>query len=280
MKKGQSKKRKASVIILLSSSTSEEDEEEGPLVDWRGNRYVAPVISRVRPRRIQTITGIDPGTKNFSLYKYDLVRNEMLVWAWVDLNGLRRSKMTAGDFVKRIDALVTNQPQFFDSDLIVVEKQMVINTKCARMQAFLEKRFIGRCKIADPKTTKANIFELLGPKDSMDLTGHTCQASMSYHAKKIFGIKVGMAVMNAQERAMFELMRKDQSAWKDKIQAYDSKLLQRKNSKIKKVRSVKVRPDDAFDALLITLDEASSITGVNLLQRRMHWRQNKRKVSG
>jgi hypothetical protein len=264
------------VIVLDVSSESEDEENNIQKEDgWWYPTEQHGIPLAITEHRIRTVTGIDPGTKNFSMYQYDIDRDVMRAWIWADINGTRKSKLTSKQVIQRIEILICDHPEYFDSDLIAVEQQMTINTKHFRMQKYLEQRFDSRCKVINPKKTKAYIFELMDKKDALEITGHTSEDSMSYSEKKKFGIRVGEAVMNAKERNMYKLMKKDRSEWKKTIEAYDKKLIAQGRTKAKKTRVIKVRPDDAFDSMLIALVEACMITGVNIIHRRIHWRKRK-----
>jgi len=274
------------VLTIESSSSSEEGDGGGtsgggPAADgwWTDGSPPAASLgctlaAAPAPR---TLTAIDPGTKNFSLYRYDVARDAMMAWTWMDLNGLRRTKLTSKQAIERVEALIADHPSFFDSDVVVVERQMTINVQRFRMQVFLEQRFAGRCRVVDPKATKAALLELLGPADARAITGRAVgDTQMTYAQKKRFGVLVGRALMNASERRMFAVMRRDREAWRDQVVRYDRNLIALGRTKATKPRTVKLRPDDAFETLNLALVEASLATGRNLIQRRIHWRTNKR----
>ena len=276
-RRSSSKTKRMKVVLSVISSDSESEEEYITQKDdgwWYSTRTPEIHLSITEPR-VRTVTGIDPGTKNFSMYKYDIEKNDMAAWIWADINGTRKTKLTSKQVIQRVETLIYDHPEYFDSDLIAVEGQMTINTKHFRMQMYLQKRFGSKCIVIDPKKTKSHIFELVGERDALMITGHTSEDSMSYTEKKKFGIRVGEAVMNANERSMYKLMRKDRLEWKKRVETYDKKLIAQGMTKAKKPRTIKVRPDDAFDSMLIALVEASLISRVNIIHRRIHWRKRK-----
>lgn len=229
-------------------------------------------ITTPTPPRIRTITGIDPGVRNFSLYKYDLATDKMCAWLWVDIMGLRRSKLTSKEIVDRLDEFIKNNPKYFDLDLIVVEKQMVINTKNINMQRYLEKRFEGRCKVVCPKKTFRNLLERMGKDDTQELIGVTLGDSIPRNQKKKIAVKMGKIMMNGDERRMFKIMTHKNKEWAKTVKEYDERMLNSRRT-TKKPRRTKAQPDDVFDAFILTLIEASNILGKNIIYHRIHWRR-------
>lgn len=71
---------------------------------------------------------------------------------------------------------------------------------------------------------------------------------------------------------MFKRMKTENKNWAKRVREHDLSKLER-GLTTKKPRRVKTQPDDAFDALNLTLDEASEVTGNNIIHARIHWRQ-------
>jgi hypothetical protein len=233
----------------------------------------------------RTITGIDPGVRNFSLYRYDILKDSATHWMWVDLKGCQRSKISSAKIVERLCCFMEHYPEAFDSDMIVVERQMKINVSNQAIQDYLEKvfregpqTFVVEC----PKVTKSAILEML-------LSHHICphreiptpsvvnrygfKEEMTKPEKKNAYVRLGKVVMNGKERKMEAALLREKKLIGGEYVKYDKKMIASGRTKAEKPRATKGRPDDPFDSKFIALCKASELTKINIIQKRLLWRQ-------
>src|SRR6056297_2554721 len=110
---------------------------------------------------VKTITTVDPGFKNMSIYKYHIESDSGMAWAWIDLCGIKLSKLSAKELKNRLLKVFREIPVLFDSDLILVEKQNKMSRSCHKIEKTFKKFFGSRCRIVCPKKTKKGVISKL-----------------------------------------------------------------------------------------------------------------------
>ncbi len=213
-----------------------------------------------------TITGVDPAPRNFSVYKYSVSRGQAAAWDWVDFQGVNRSKKTANQVVQQLDYYIDDHPEFFDeADLIVVETQIVIAAKNIRIQKRLMERFPKKCIEADPKTVKAMM--------EMWISMPTAQ----YALKKKTTVELGTLIMTEHEGKLLEIIKRGRKTLSATVKAHDAKLIEQGRTKATKPRRIKTQPADAFDAMMVALCTACELLGRDLVNERLERKEDIRK---
>lgn len=242
--------------------------------------------------KIKTITSVDPGPRNMTVFKYSLEDDESEAMAWIDLQGKNMSKLTSKQLRERLIQVFEEMSWLFDSDVILVEKQNKMSKACHKIQKTYKKYFKGKCKIVCPKKTKAGVLEKMDKVPEY----YTCERTkkrkrymwastttttlgnnnnrpykkvMKYGEKKRASVALGNMLMRGDERSMFSSLKSQRSQLAMQVKQHDEAYIGRKSCNRKRPRRIKTRPDDVFDSMLIALEYASEHTGINYFEKRL-----------
>lgn len=278
------RKRKIVVDLCSSSSSSsqeeEEDEEEHQEQDQQEKFAVLNTIPRQRnpfDNRIldpvnwrkgmyDTITGVDPGSRNFSPCTYSIRDDRILDWDWVDFQGVNKSKRTSKQIIEQLKMYIDTHPTFFEqADLIVVEVQMLINPKNVAIKNYIMERFSHKCIECYPKMVKSVMNKWVSLP--------TAQRNL----KKKTTVEFGKVILNAQEKQLFESLMIGRKMLQNKITEHDKKMIKQGRIKIKRPRRINVLPADVFDAMMIAFCVACELMNQDIVEERLRRMERKRK---
>lgn len=252
------------MINLVSS------EEEGTPHPRKRRRRLDPLKKENWVNgNLDFIVGIDPAPRNFGVCKYSVSRDEITDWDWVDFQGVNKTKPSAQKIVDRLDRYINDNPSFFEeADLIVVEKQIVINAKNIRVQRHLMQRFPAKCIDADPKKIKEVMNQW------------TIMPTASYSKKKKATVQLGMSVITSREQKLLDKLKRRRKDLQAKINEHDRKLIRQGRTKLKNPRKIKTQPVDAFDALMIALCTACELLNRDIVAERIERKQRRETLIG
>lgn len=230
---------------------------------------------------ICTITGVDPGPSNMTVYKYDLEKKTGVAWGWIDLRGRKITKPTSKQLKERLVKTFNEAPWLFDSDVILVEKQNRMSRACHKIEKTFKKHFGDRCEVVCPKKTKKNVLNRLKESHALGKTkkawetkggpGREYSEVMKYMEKKKAAISLGRKMMTGVERLMFSKIKDARKVWGTQIAEYDKKMIESNRTARKSPRKIKTRCDDLFDAMIIALDRVCDLTQTNEFHNRLHF---------
>lgn len=247
---------------MINLVSSEEEEEIKPC---KRRRMVNPLSKENWTNgELDVIVGIDPAPRNFSVCKYSVSKDEITDWDWVDFQGVLKTVPSAQKIVDRLDQYIDDHPEFFaKADLIMVERQIVINAKNIRVQRHLMQRFPRKCFDTDPKKIKSVMDQWMA------------MPTAAYGKKKKTTVDLGMSVITPKEQRLLDELKRGRRDLQARVTEHDKKMISQGRTKLKKPRRIKVQPADAFDALMIALCMACELLDRDIVGKRIERKQRR-----
>jgi len=247
---------------MINLVSSEEEEEIKPC---KRRRTLDPLSKENWTNgKLDVIVGVDPAPRNFSICKYSVSMDEIIDWDWVDFQGVLKTKPSAQKIVDRLDRYIDDHPEFFtEADLIVVERQIVINAKNIRVQKHLMERFPRKCIDADPKKIKSVMDQWMA------------MPTAEYSKKKKTTVDLGISVITPKEQRLLDKLKRGRKDLQTRITEHDKKMISQGRTKLKNPRRIKTQPADAFDALMIALCTACELLDRDIVVKRIERKQRR-----
>jgi len=209
-----------------------------------------------KPQSDIIITSVDPGSTNCGFAKYSVKQDRFLLF---DLADLRTSR--AGDVVDALHtyATSTNPYSFSDTTLVVVERQMGVNTRNMCIEVSLRTQWRGRCICVPPQKI---------------MTHFGISSGTPRPIKKKKMIKLTRNLLTPRENAMVEKViearrNANRSAKKD----FKQRLVKAKSKKRKRLPKLKlpypkIKYDDILEAAAQAIWAAEDVLGHKVKRRR------------
>ncbi len=211
------------------------------------------------------ITSVDPGSTNCGFAKYSVKQDRFLLF---DLADLRTSR--AGDVVDALHtyATSTNPYSFSDTTLVVVERQMGMDTRNMCIEVSLRTQWRGRCICVPPQTI---------------MTHFGISSGTPRPIKKKKMIKLTRKLLTPRENAMVEkVIKARRSANRSARKDFKKRLVKAKSKKRKRLPKLKlpyptIKYDDILEAAAQAIWAAEDVLGHKVKRRRRQQQQHRRK---